>query len=109
MTNPFFEAWTAPFGAPPFERILPEHFRAAYARALDEHRSEIAAIAGGGEPPSFENTLVALEESGRLLTRVELVFSNLASSHTNDALQEIEREMAPVLARHWNEIYLNET
>jgi len=108
MTNPFFETWSLPFGAPPFDRITPEHFGPAFERGLREHRAEIAAIADNPTPPSFENTIVALEESGRLLTRVDLVFSNLASSHTNDALQAIEREMAPVLARHWNEIYLNE-
>jgi peptidyl-dipeptidase Dcp len=107
MPNPFFESWTAPFGAPPFDRIAPEHFPPAYERALADHRAEIAAIASNREPPTFENTIVALEDSGRLLTRVELVFSNLAASHTNDALQAIERDMAPVLARHWNEIYLN--
>src|SRR5258706_7884876 len=107
MTNPFFETWTTPFGAPPFDRIAPEHFRPAYERALSDHRAEIAAIADLSAAPTFENTIVAFEDSGRLLTRVELVFSNLASSHTNDELQAIEREMAPVLARHWNEIYLN--
>ena len=104
MTNPFFETWTTPFGAPPFDRIVPEHFPPAYERALSDHRAEIAVVAGNAESASFENTIVALEDSGRLLTRVELVFSNLSSSHTNDALQAIERDMAPVLARHWNEI-----
>lgn len=105
--NPFFESWTTPFQTPPFGRIRPEHFRPAYDRALSEHRREIQAIASSDTPASFENTIVALERSGRLLIRVELVFSQLAGAHTNDALQEIEREMAPLLARHWNEIYLN--
>ena len=108
MTNPFFESWSLPFGAPPFDRIKPEDFGPAFARGLDEHRAEIAAIADNTSPATFHNTIVALEQSGRLLTRVDLVFSNLAASHTNDALQAIERDMAPVLARHWNEIYLNE-
>lgn len=108
MTNPFFETWSLPFGAPPFDRIAPEHFGPAFERGLREHCAEIAAIADNPALPSLENTIIALEESGRLLARVDLVFSNLASSHTNDALQAIEREMAPVLARHWNEIYLNE-
>ena len=105
--NPFFETWTAPHAAPPFDRIAPEHFKPAYERAIAEHKAEIARIAGAAEPPTFENTIVALEESGALLTKVELVFFNLSSSHTNDALQEIERDMAPVIARHWNEIHLN--
>jgi peptidyl-dipeptidase Dcp len=107
MTNPFFEPWTAPFEAPPFDRIAPEHFKPAYERALAEHRSEIAAIAGNPAAPGFENTIVALEDAGRALARVELVLFNLSSSHTNDALQEIERDMAPVIAKHWNEVYLN--
>jgi len=106
-TNPFFEPWTAPFEAPPFDRIQPEHFRPAYDRALAEHASEIAAIASNAAEPSFTNTIEALEDSGQLLRKVEAVFGNLAASHTNDAIQAIERDMAPVLAKHWNDVYLN--
>ncbi|MDE3117086.1 MAG: peptidase M3, partial [Pseudomonadota bacterium] len=105
--NPFFETWTAPFGAPPFDRIKPEHFRPAYERALVEHEAEIAAIAGNTAAPSFANTIAALENSGRLLSRVGQVFHNLASSDTSEALMEIEREMAPRLAQHANAIHLN--
>ncbi len=93
--------------APPFNRIVPEHFRPAYDRALAEHAAEIDAIASNAEPATFENTIIALEDSGQLLRKVEAVFGNLAASHTNDALQEIERDLAPILARHWNEIFLN--
>jgi peptidyl-dipeptidase Dcp len=103
--NPLLENWSTPHGAPPFDRITPEHFREAYVQALSRHRGEIAAIARA--PASFDNTIAALERSGKLLARVESVFSNLASADTNDELQEIERELAPVLARHWNEIYLD--
>jgi peptidyl-dipeptidase Dcp len=106
-SNPFFEDWTTPFAAPPFDRIKPEHFRPAYDRALPEHASEIATIAENAAPPTFENTILALENSGRLLSKIEAVFHNLASSHTNDAIQEIERDIAPILAKHWNDIYLN--
>src|SRR5437868_10560754 len=102
-TNPFFETWTAPFEAPPFDKIRPENFRPAYDRALAEHMAEIAAIASDAAAPTFENTIVALEESGQLLRKVEAVFWNLSNSHTNDALQEIERDMSAVLARHWND------
>ena len=105
MVNPFFEDWTAPFGAPPLDRIRPEHFPPAYARALAEHDLEIAAIASA--PAGFEATIIALEKSGKLLARVEAVFSNLTSANTNDALQAIEREMAPRLSAHWSAIYLN--
>jgi peptidyl-dipeptidase Dcp len=105
MENPFFEPWTAPFGAPPLNRIRPEHFPPAYDRALAGHNAEIAAIAAA--PAGFENTIIALEKSGKLLGKVEAVFSNLTSAHTNDALQAIELEMAPRLSAHWNAIYLN--
>jgi len=106
-TNPFFEEWQTPFAAPPFDRIAPEHFRPAYERAIADHAGEIAAIANAETAATFENTILALEDSGRLLAKVELVFSNLAASHTNEKIQEIERDMAPVLAKHWNEIHLN--
>jgi len=107
MTNPFFEDWAAPFEAPPLDRFRPEHFAPAYDRALAEHTAEIIAIAENPAPPSFENVVVALEKSGRLLTQVDGVFSNLASSVTNDALQAIEMEMAPRLSAHWSAISMH--
>src|ERR1700722_1691560 len=105
--NPFFEAWATPDNVPPFDRMKPEHFRPAYDRALAEHEAEIAAIAADSAPPSFTNTIAALERSGRALDRVDNVFHILASAHTNDALLEIEREMSPLMARHWNNINTN--
>src|ERR1700743_1265358 len=107
MTNPFFEDWNAPYGAPPLDRIAPEHFPPAYDRALAEHAAEVAAIAENPDPPGFENVVVALEKSGQLLTRVEGVFHNLASSATNEALQAIELEMAPRLSAHWSAISMH--
>jgi peptidyl-dipeptidase Dcp len=103
--NPFFGPWTTPEGAPPFDRITPEHFRPAYARAFADHEAEIAAIAAAPEPPSFDNTIGALELSGRALARAEHVFHLLVGSHSNDTLLEIEREIAPQIARHWNKIH----
>ncbi|HVY50742.1 MAG TPA: M3 family metallopeptidase [Devosia sp.] len=107
MTNPFFEQWTTPWEAPPFDAISTADFRPAYDEALRLHRQEIAAIAGNGEPPTFANTIAALERSGALLKRVDMVFSQLAAAHTSDQLQAIERDLAPIVARHWNEIFLN--
>jgi len=107
MTNPFFEDWTAPYGAPPLDRIAPEHFAPAYDRALAEHSAEIVAIAENPAAPSFENVVVALEKSGRLLTRVEGVFHNLAAAATNEALRAIELEMAPRLSAHWSAISMH--
>ena len=105
MDNPLFEYWTGPFGTPPLDRVRPEHFAPAYKRALAEHKKEIAAIAAA--PTGFQIVIVALEKSGKLLAKVEAVFSLLTSSDTNDALQAIERDMAPRLSAHWSAIYLN--
>ena len=107
MTNPFFEDWATPFATPPFAQIKAEHFKPAFVRALDEHQAEIAAIAADSNPPSFDNTIAALERSGERLDRVELVFSQLASANTDEVLQGIERDMSPLLARHWNGVFLN--
>jgi peptidyl-dipeptidase Dcp len=107
-TNPLLEPWTGPFETPPFDLLKPEHFRPAFDFALAEKRAEIAAIAANPEPATFANTLEALERAGRKLERVVLVFFNLASSDSNDALEAIEREIAPILARARSEIYLDQ-
>src|SRR5580692_2235721 len=107
--NPLLADWTTPDEVPPFDAIKPEHFRPAYAQALADHDAEIAAIAANPEPPGFGNTIAALELSGRALARVGDVFHMLTSAHSNDALLEIEREMSPLIARHWNQINTNAT
>lgn len=107
MTNPFFADWTTPYGVPPFADIKTEHFKPAFEAALKAHEAEIADIAGNASAPSFDNTIAALERSGAQLDRVDLVFSQLASANTNEALQAIERDVAPLLARHWNAVFLN--
>src|SRR5271156_5503706 len=90
--NPFFEDWTTPDQVAPFDRIAPEHFRPAYDRALAEHEAEIAAITANPAPPTFDNTIAALELSGRALDRVGDVFHVLTGAHSNDALLAIERD-----------------
>jgi peptidyl-dipeptidase Dcp len=105
--NPFFTDWTTPRGAPPFDRIKPEHFRLAYECALADHDTEIAAIAADSTPASFDNTIGAMERSGRALTRVDNAFHVLVGAHSNEALLELEREIAPQIARHWNKIHTN--
>jgi peptidyl-dipeptidase Dcp len=105
--NPFFEEWTGPFGLPPFPDIRPEHFPPAFARGIAAHETEIAAIAGSPAPPSFENTIAALERSGRLLERVTRVFFNLEASGSNDAIEEIARDWAPRLAAHQTRVALD--
>ena len=106
-TNPFFEAWTTPFGVPPFDRIRPEHYPPALERGMAEHLADIAAITGNPAPPSFANTIEALERSGALFERVAGVFGNLVSSLGGDALQAIETEFAPKFAQHGNRISLD--
>ncbi len=105
--NPLLEMWSPPFEVPPFERVAPDHFRPAFDHALAVHRAEIARIADETAAPTFANTIEALERSGRPLARVSNVFYALAGAHTGDAIQAIERDMAPRLASHWNEIHLN--
>jgi peptidyl-dipeptidase Dcp len=107
MTNPVFETWDTPFGVPPFDAIETGHFAPAYKEALAQHAREIAQIAGNSEAPGFDNTIAALELAGRPLRRVDMVFSQLAGANTNAELQAVERDMAPVVTRHWNDIFLN--
>jgi peptidyl-dipeptidase Dcp len=105
--NPLLTEWTGPFGLPPLAAFAPEQFRPAFDQALAAHRAEIAAIAANAEPPSFDNTIAALEKSGRALDRVSNVFFVLAGANTSDAIQTIEREISPLLARHSTALYLN--
>ncbi|GEP10132.1 M3 family metallopeptidase [Methylobacterium gnaphalii] len=107
-SNPFDETqWSTPYGLAPFEQIAPEHFGPAFASALKAHQAEIAAITVDPRAPSFDNTVAAMERTGDQLDRVAATFFNLAGSHTNPALQAIEREVGPQLARHSSAIHLN--
>ncbi|ACB96818.1 M3 family metallopeptidase [Beijerinckia indica] len=106
--NPLLAAWTGPFAAPPFDRLKPDHFMPAFTEAFVRARAEIDAIAANPEEPTFENTIAALERAGEDLTRVSLTFFNLAGADTNDALEEVERDIAPLLSRHRSATYLNE-
>ncbi len=105
--NPLLADWIGAFELPPFGAIRPEHFRPAFDRALADHRAEINAIAANHSAPSFENTIEALEKSGRALDRVANLFSVLAGADTSDAIEAVERDVSPLLARHSNALYLN--
>jgi peptidyl-dipeptidase Dcp len=105
--NPLLRPWDTPFGTPPFADIRPEHFMPAFAAAMAEQRAEIDAIAETPGEPGFDDTIAALELSGRSLRRVSSVFFNLTGAHTDDALEAVEREVAAALARHRNAIYLD--
>jgi peptidyl-dipeptidase Dcp len=106
--NPLFEDWTGPFGVAPFARIEPGHFMPAFARAFAAHTAEVEGIAADPAEPTFANTIEALERGGETLTRIGSVFGLLAGAHTNDAIQAIELELAPLEAQHWNRILMNE-
>ena len=106
-SNPLLQPWDTPFGLPPFDRIRAEHFVPAFEAARAAHLAELDAIAAQSETPSFENTIAALDRSGRLYWRIEGVFHNLAASDTSPALQQAERELAPQLAAHQNAIYMH--
>jgi len=105
--NPLLTVWDAPFGLPPFESVRPEHFKPAFERGMREHRDELAQIGGQTEAPNFDNTMARFDASGRLLSRVESLFHNLAASATSDALQAVQREMAAPLAAHWSAVYMD--
>ncbi len=108
VQNPFLTAYDTPFGVPPFDQIKDEHFRPALEAGMKAHEAEIAAILDNSEVPSFDNTILALENAGKLLNRVDIVLSNLNSAHTNDSIQAIVKAMAPVLSAHNDNIRLNE-
>ena len=105
--NPLLSDWTGAFGLPPFAMLTPEHFRPAFDRALAAHRAELDAISANPAPPTFDNTIVALEKSGRDLEKVANVFFVKAGADTGEAIEAIERDMSPLLARHSNAMYLD--
>jgi peptidyl-dipeptidase Dcp len=105
--NPLLSAWTTPFELPPFAQIRPEHFSPAFAASMKQALAEIDAIANRTAAPTFANVIEALENHGEAYRRVSGVFGNLTASNTSDALQAVEREMAPKIAAHGNAILMN--
>jgi len=107
-SNPLLQKWDTPFEVPPFDRIREEHYRPAFTEAMGRHEIEIQDIAGNPDAPTFANTVEILDASGAWLNQVSSVFYNLNSALTNEALQEIAKEMAPRLAQHRDNILLDE-
>ncbi len=105
--NPFFAPSPLPFQAPPFDKIQDADYTPAFEEGMKQQIAEIQAIADDPAPPTFQNTIVAMERTGELLTRVAKVFFNLAQSNTSPALQKIRAEQAPKLAAHQDAIFLN--
>ena len=106
-SNPFFTQSPLPLQYPPFDQITNDHYMPAFERGMEEHLVEIAEIINSPEPPTFDNTIVALEISGQLLDRVATVFFALSSAHTNDEIDAIEVEISPRLSAHSDSIYLD--
>jgi peptidyl-dipeptidase Dcp len=107
MTNPFFSASTLPFALPPFAEIADAHFRPAFDKGFTEQLAEIERIVSSDDAPTFENTIVPLEQSGRVLGRVAAVFYNTSSADSTEFTNELEEEIAPLYAAHSDAIRLN--
>ncbi|KZC27161.1 UNVERIFIED_ORG: dipeptidyl carboxypeptidase, partial [Rhodanobacter sp. FW104-R5] len=105
--NPFFAESPLPLHYPQFDRIKDRDFAPAFDRGMAEQLKEVQAIAGNAEAPSFDNTIVALEKSGQILTRTSTVFFNLVGADTNDARKALQAEYAPKLAAHRDAISLD--
>jgi peptidyl-dipeptidase Dcp len=106
--NPFFETYTAPFEVPPFDKILNSHYLPAFQEGMKQHNADIELIAANTAAPDFVNTIEALDRSGELLTRVSAVFFNVKEANTNDSINAIAEEVAPLLSQHRDAIVLNE-
>src|SRR6201999_2894462 len=105
--NPLLRPWQTPLETPPFAEIAPEMFLPAFEQAFADHAAEIAAITHDPTLPDFDNTITALERSGKLLSKVASVFYALVSAHSNPALLEADKEVSLRMARHWNPIMMN--
>ncbi|MBV8759060.1 MAG: dipeptidyl carboxypeptidase II, partial [Deltaproteobacteria bacterium] len=105
--NPFFEVSSLPYHLPPFDKIKDADYMPAFEKGMEDQRKEIDAIAKSGDAPTFENTIVAMEKTGRLLTRVQKVFFNLNQSNGDEAMQKIEAEITPRLSAHNDSILLD--
>ena len=106
-SNPFLNAYNTPFNVPPFDKIKPGHFVPAFEKGMNDARAELEKIVNNKKSPTFENTIVAYDDMGKLLRDVTAVFLELSGSNTNDSLQQIEVEITPRLAGFKDEIRLN--
>ncbi len=105
--NPLLQKFDTPFGVPPFDKIKPEHFLPAFKEGMKIQNEEIDAIVNNTEPPTFENTVAALDYSGELLNQVSNIFYNIRSANTNDDLQRIAKELVPLTTEHRSNINMN--
>lgn len=106
--NPFLTEFQTPYGTPDFNRIKVEHYEPAFLKGIEQQNQEIKAIVENTEAPTFENTIVALDNSGEILARVSGVFFALTEADTNDELMALEAKIAPMLSEHSDNIFLNQ-
>ncbi len=106
--NPFFTEFQTEYGVPPFDKIKLEHYEPAILKGIEEQNNDIESIINNVETPTFENTIVALDNSGKILSRVGGVLFNLTEAETTDSLTALSMRMAPVLSEHQDNIYLNQ-
>jgi len=106
--NPFFVTYQTPFEVPPFDKIDTTHYLPAFEEGIKQDNDDISGILKNSEEPSFENTILPFDRSGKLLTRVSKVFYNLNSANTNDQMQAIARQIDPLMSEHRDDIYLND-
>lgn len=106
--NPFFAEWNTPYGVPPFDRIAPEHFLPALERGMSLHDAEIDAITSNNDEATFENVILAYDNSGKMLSQVALIFDMLCAAENTPELEKLQVEVAPLLAAHADKIRLNE-
>ena len=106
--NPLLSEWNTPFGVPPFDQIEVAHYEPAFKAAMALHEEEIEAIVNNPEKPTFENTILALDNAGELLGRVSNTFFLVASADTNDEMQKVEAKMSPKLSAHSDKIMMND-
>lgn len=109
INNPFFEAYSTPYGTPPFDRIQTDQYEPAFEEGIKRQEEEVRNIAENPQPPTFENTIVALERSGELLEKVSSAFFNVLNAEANDEMMEISERISPKLSESSNNIFLNET
>ncbi|MEQ9468610.1 MAG: M3 family metallopeptidase [Ekhidna sp.] len=105
--NPFYQEWDTPYGVPPFAQIKNKHYKPAFEDGMSQQLKEVEGIAGSEESPTFDNTIAAYEKSGELLNKVSNVFFTLTGAHTNDSIQQIQKEVSPMLSAHSDNIFLN--
>ncbi len=105
--NPLLSEFTTPFGVPPFDQIKMEHYKPALLQAIDEQAKEVEAIVNNSEAPTFENTIVALDEVGELMSKVSPIFSGQNSANTTDEMQALSRELSPLFSKSRDDINLN--